>query len=360
LKPSRLLMSCEPAHLSARVQFLFRPMENGHKPPSAPQELAWQLSPPNLAESFKSISATQFSKYLDCPFLFYLEQQLRMEDFALDKQEMDYRDFGNVAHLALEALARDEALRHSSDAELIEHFLVTHVKNSMQRIYGTELTLPLQLQQRSLELRLGAAAHVLAQEAASGWLVQHVEIRLEALLGEEWKLNDIAVKGVVDRIEYHAERNCWRIIDYKTSQRPLAPEDAHLEIQKKNTPKHLQHLEPAVLITDASITRRWKNLQLPLYAAALAKHTQQPVEVAYLNLPPVLTEVKLLAWENVVQGGYAERAVILAETIIEQIKRGHFWPPNPKPQYGKSFERLLIQPAHVLVDPSRLLVTNPA
>ena len=75
-----------------------------------PWTLPWKLQPrplPDDARIFQRLSVTQFRSYLSCPFRFYLQHGLGMNEIDPEKSEMDARDFGNLVHDALERFARD-------------------------------------------------------------------------------------------------------------------------------------------------------------------------------------------------------------------------------------------------------------
>jgi hypothetical protein len=95
-------------------------------------------------------------------------------------------------------------------------------------------------------------------------------------------------------------------------------------------------------------------LQLPLYAAALRRHYQKPVEAAYLNLPPATSLVKLSDWPELVSGNLLDHAVECATAVICCIKDAQFWPPNPKPEY-ETFARMGMEEWEDAIDPSGLL-----
>ena len=353
LKPARLLMQCAPAELALRVRHLFAETPAQEGGAAAPWQRAWRLQP-RLPETWKftKLSITDFSKYLQCPFRFYLSRVLRMEQIDPGKQELNARDFGNFSHLALEALAKDPELKHSIDHERVAEFLRQQVVNQMQRCFGDALTLSLRIQLSSLQERLTAAASELIQSRLEGWEVRYVEQSFEEILGAPWTLGGIEIRGRIDRVEFHSDRQCWRVIDYKTSAKPVAPAEAHLT---KGSPKEFQqHLGTAIIVPDQAKPHVWSNLQVPLYVAALQKHFQQPVEAAYLNLPPALTQTSLLLWPELTAAEtLTQSALRCADAVVTAIREGHFWPPNPNLKWD-DFESLFIRGVEESIDASAL------
>ncbi len=356
LKPSRLLLLCPPQSLPARVQMLF-----AEAPPApvavAEWQRAWQLTPRFPADwKLTKVSATTFAKYLMCPFRYYLEMVLRMEDYDAQKQEMNAMDFGNLCHYAFECLALDPLLKHETDVARVAAYLKEKTAERVAQLYGSHLSVPLLVQRTSVQQRLAAAAPILVQSRLEGWEIQRVEVDLRDVLGAPWLIEGIEISGRIDMVEYHPQLEKWRIIDYKTSAKPVSPADGHLRPAPRSQPRPVQPYEEgfaeAALLPDG---RRWKNLQLPLYAAALQRHYGQPVEAAYFNLPPATTQVQLATWTEMNAEHLPEHAVACATAVIQCLKDGQFWPPNPQPEYP-NFDRLFIDgDVEASVDPTLLL-----
>ena len=122
---------------------------------------------------------TAFRDYLQCPLRFYLKHVLGMRKFESPKVEMDALDFGNVLHKTLEAFAREEAIRDSSDFREIEAFVLTELDAIFLNRFGRRLSLPLRVQQESLRARLRQFARIQAAERRAGWRIRHGELRFE-------------------------------------------------------------------------------------------------------------------------------------------------------------------------------------
>lgn len=312
LRPSRLLLRCPDPELPARVKFLFRAPELPG--PALAWRRAWQLTLPRR-EPPARVSVTALKRWLRCPLRFYLQHVLGMEAVDPAKSELDAFDFGTLCHGALEAMARDAALRDCTDAGVLRDFLLADFDRRMRARYGRELTLPLLVQQESARQRLARAAEVQAQERAEGWVIVDVERKFEL------PVDDVVIAGKIDRIERHETSGTWRVLDYKTSDTAVDPADAHLRGLRRDE-------EPPAWArwTGGSRPRVWSDLQLPLYRRVLAAEAGgAPVACAYFNLPKAAGETGLRVWTDFTPELEAS-AWDCARGVIAAIRAGEFWP----------------------------------
>jgi ATP-dependent helicase/nuclease subunit B len=130
------------------------------------------------------------------------------------------------------------------------------------------------------------------------------------------------VRGKIDRIDRHAVTGEVRVLDYKTSDKPVAPADAHLRSIRpgEDVPEWAQ-------LEWAGRTRAWADLQLPLYRRALAAEFPGRVTCGYFNLPKASGETMLALWDDYTIE-LEESAFRCAEGACAAIRRGEFWPPN--------------------------------
>ncbi len=317
LRPSRLLLRCADDELPRRIGFLFRDIEAAQA--SLPWTRAWLLSPRVLPPPGK-IPVTALRDFLVCPFRFYLRHGLRMEPTDLTKSELDARDFGTLLHAALQALGEEEKLRSCVDEAVLRNTLLAAFERRVRARYGDVLTLPLVVQFESARQRLRKVAEVQARECAAGWRIERVESAFELPLGS------LTVRGKIDRVDRHVDGR-WRVLDYKTSDSPLAPAAAHLGAVRRDdaTPAW------ARVKVDGK-DRSWRDLQLPLYRLAVAAEFGPEVECGYFNLPRATGETAVIRWEN-----YTADLQTAAEKCAEHAARcvaaGEFWPPvelNPR------------------------------
>ncbi len=314
LRPSRLLLRCPDPELPARVAFLFRaPALPG---PALAWRRAWPLRLPRRAPPTR-VSVTALKAWLRCPLRFYLRHVLAMEPVDAAKTELDAFDFGTLCHAALEAMARDEAMRDCRDAGVLRDFLVAEFDRRMRQRFGAELTLPLLVQQESARQRLGKAAEIQARERAAGWVITAVERKFEL------PVSGLVVAGKIDRIERHEGSGAWRVLDYKTSDQAVDPVDAHLRGLRRG------EAWPEWARWDGGARpRAWADLQLPLYRRLLAAEAgESPVECAYFNLPKAAGETGLRGWTDFTPELQAA-AWRCAQGVVAAIQGGEFWPPR--------------------------------
>lgn len=314
LRPSRLLLRCPDPELPARVKFLFRAPELPG--PAVAWRRAWRLTVPRREPPVR-VSVTALKRWLRCPLRFYLQHVLGMEAVDPAKSELDAFDFGTLCHGALEAMARDAALRDCTDAGVLRDYLLADFDRRMRARYGRELTLPLLVQQESARQRLAKAAEVQARERADGWVVVDVERKFEL------QADGMLIAGKIDRIERHEASGAWRVLDYKTSDAAVDPAEAHLRGLRRDE-------EPPAWMrwTGGARPRVWNDLQLPLYRRVLAAEVDgAPVECAYFNLPKAASETGLRVWADFTPELEAS-AWECAQGVIAAIKGGVFWPPR--------------------------------
>lgn len=318
LRPSRLLLRCPDAELPRRIEFLFGGVEAGHPTPA--WRRAWQLVPPEAVVPSR-VAVTALRAWLECPFRFYLSRVLRMEAVDPAKAELDALDFGILCHAALEAMGNDAALRDCTDANVLREFLLRVLEQEAARRFGAELTLPLLVQVESARQRLSRAAEVQAQTRADGWVIEAVERKFELPVG------GLIVSGKIDRIDRHERSGAVRVLDYKTSDRPAQPWEAHLRPARRDESAP----EFARWAVDGEREQVWCDLQLPLYLRALESGgvvaATGEIVCGYFNLPKAASETGIAPWDGHTRE-LGESAWRCAEGVAAAIRRGQFWPPN--------------------------------
>lgn len=312
LRPSRLLLAGPDTDLPARVRHLFRPLEA--RQANLPWRRAWALAP-RLEAPPAAVSVTALRDWLECPFRFYLRRVLRMEALDLAKGELDARDFGTLLHAALQAMGEDSVLRESTDEVVLREGLLAVFEREAESKFGGALSLPLIIQLESARQRLRRAAALQAQVRAEGWRIVRVETPFSLPLGR------LQVRGKIDRIDRHDDGRV-RVIDYKTSDRPVAPLAAHVDTVRA---EDLSRPDWLRLEIDGR-AKRWVDLQLPLYRRALAAEFGSELTCAYFNLPKAIGESGVVDWPEgrpELQAA-AERC---AAGVAAAISAGEFWPP---------------------------------
>jgi ATP-dependent helicase/nuclease subunit B len=231
------------------------------------------------------------------------------------KSELDALDFGTLCHDALEAMGQEAALRDCTDPAVLREFLLARVDRRARERYGAELTLPLLVQLESARQRLARTAEVQAEARATGWVIEHVERKFELGLGV------VTVSGKIDRIERHAETGAVRVIDYKTSDKGVAPIAAHVRNARRSetAPEWARFAVGGKELV-------WTDLQLPLYLEALAGEFGVAAGAGYFNLPKAVGETGLVLWEDY-DAAWRAAARRCAEGVAASVTAGIFWPP---------------------------------
>lgn len=313
LRPSRLLLRCSDGELPRRVAWLFREVEAAR--PSVPWTRAWRLEIPRESPP-AHVAVTALRRWLDCPFRFYLRHVRRMEAVDPAKSEMDAFDFGTLMHGALEALSREESLLACADAGVLREFLHDALERRARAKFGPNVSLPLAMQVESARQRLSRVAELEAAERAAGWRTIAVEraFRLD--------VDGLEVRGKIDRVDRQVETGAVRVLDYKTSDKPVAPAEAHLRAPRRGETAP----DWAIIDLDGQ-PRVWADLQLPLYERVLAAEMGGAVTCGYFNLPKAIGETGVALWDGF-SPALRESAWRCARGVSAAIRAGNFWPPR--------------------------------
>ncbi len=320
VQPSRLLFFTEENNLAARVRSLTTDPSPPPESVAAPKPLIVPAPDGRVEtwlESLDQISVTAFASWIRCPFTFFLEQVCGYETVDPDGMEMDARHFGTLVHEVLQHLEESEDVDWN-ELEHAEHEASRILESLFARKFGKHPGLLLQLQYEGLLRRIRAAVGIRAAARAEGWR----PVRVEWGFGDEAEISidGIALRGKIDLLEERGEE--LRIVDYKTSDKPEIPLDAHhANLGRAFSPCHLL---PFAGTTGSG----WKNLQLPLYAAAARKlFPGRHLRAAYGILPRAVTESRLAEWPDFDEE-IVDSALEAARKIIALWRRGGFWPPH--------------------------------
>jgi ATP-dependent helicase/nuclease subunit B len=347
LRPSRLLLQCADEELPGRVEFLFSPAQAGRAAPA--WRRAWKLRPRTDAK-IENLSVTSFRDYLKCPFRFYLKRGLRMEEVDPHKAELDAMDFGTLCHAALEAMGRPESpVRDCTDAAVLRSFLLEELEKTAVDWHGDAPVLPLVVQIESARQRLSRVADVQAQLRADGWVIERTEWAFTV------EIAGLPVRGKIDRIDRNELTGEVRVIDYKTSDKPVTPAEAHVR-----GPKRAEDVEEiaefARFMAAGGEEAIWVDLQLPLYLEAVAAEFGHAVGCGYFNLPKAAGETGLSLWDGY-DADMQASAMRCARGVAEAVKARIFWPPAELPEAQDEFAVLFPQGAEASVEWTGEVVT---
>jgi ATP-dependent helicase/nuclease subunit B len=287
---------------------------------------------------------TAFRAYLECPFRFLLSHGMRMEPIESEKRELDARDFGTLVHAVLERLGVEGAWRDCTDGpELGHHFSAELDRIAIGR-FGRTPSLPLVVQIESARQRLQHAAHLQAAARAEGWRIVETEWAFPegAVVFE-----GLAVRGKIDRIERHEATGAVRVLDYKTSDKPVTPGDAHRK--RLGRGESLRHAFAGCEVN--GVPGKWIDLQLPLYRLAAA-HFGTEIVCGYFNLPKAVSETAIATWDDLDDATHAA-AIECARGVAAAVRSGVFWPPNEDiDSDDDEFARLFHEGVEASVDPA--------
>lgn len=325
LKPSRLFFHCGDEALPERAQRLFTvPEEKRASHPSTVSFLLDVTPPADVSSDrmrLEELPVSRFKDYLECPFRFYLNHILEMEELE-EKREMDPLDFGLLVHEALHKMAKSDEMRKCENSQRLRNFLCAQASKWVVRRFGSTLPLQVEIQLEAAKQRLNAAARVQGELTADGWEILESEMEIEG------QFSDVAVRGRIDRIDRHRETGHIRIIDYKTSDQAQVPEKAHLGPLSSVARDYAK-------VKVGKGEKRWLDLQLPLYVLLLPdKEFRGRIQLGYFNLPKAIEDTKLVFWEGF-DDELLQAARMCAEGVVEDIKRQRFWPPAPKVKYDR-------------------------
>lgn len=348
-QPSPLLFAGSGDALPARIHRLFAEPRPAQADPA--WEAPWRLAPPRV-ELKRQLRVTGFREYLACPFEFYLRFGLGMEPFDADPMEMDARVFGSLVHDTIERFSKDAAMKDLADPRDIRAAVSEILDDIASRRFEQPFSLPLLVQLESAHQRLAAFAREQAALRRLGWRIAHAEITfVDFLGGRPWILDGWEIRGKIDRIDFHEPTGGWRVLDYKTSDKPVAPEKAHIRGgADRDWPPDYARV--------ASLSRWWTNLQLPLYRQLLLEAGCESATCGYFNLPKTASEAGVLEWEEF-DAALTESATHCARGVLADIQRGCFWPPNPHADYAQNAGWFHPEAEHTVAADSWLRQTAP-
>ena len=358
LRPSRLLFQCQDHELAERTLRLFRESKAGHVPPA--RTLAWQLKPAPLPPDdkvFSRLSVTGFKTYLTCPFRFYLKHGLGMEPVEVGKSELDARDFGNAIHGAIEAYGRDEDLRRSTNAAVIEAAFAAEIDRWFSWQFGPRLSTPLLIQREAARRRLARWAAIEAEQRSLGWEILEVEAELGKADTWPFQIDGMPVTGRIDRIERHPAEGL-RVFDFKTlspmeNGRRKTVDRFHL-VNVKRTEDPASFPAWSRTVDAKGREMRWVDLQVPLYHLALSQRFPgETITAGYVTLGRTAEEVGIDPWTGLDES-ILTSAQRCASGVIQSIREGIFWPANERMPEWDEFRAMLSPTATEAVDATGL------
>lgn len=316
LFPSRLLFRCPPEELPGRV----RRVLDGQQPPPRRQPAATDSFllriGPLVWAGERKLSITGLRDYLACPFFFFLRHVRRWEFVEEPPEELNDREFGGLLHEVLADFGREEAMKGCDRREEMEDCLRDLLSRRLHRRFPDGIPPAIMFQAAALEGRLAGFARAQAEEVRRGWTTVSVEEPVSFSIGA-WE-----IVGRIDRVDRDPDGRV-RLLDFKSAERARSPRSAHLCPASEST-------GPEEAVFEWKGKRlRWRDLQLPLYAAAWRRRHPacSAVEVAYFALPRERAQAGILEWKEWSPTLETE-AESCAGRVLRAVEEGRFWPPS--------------------------------
>lgn len=340
--PSRLLLRSKGIDLAERVQSLFGEPTLKSDNPSAWQR-DWRLNIPEIQnpyslenETQRSLSPTAIRDYLHCPFRFFLKRVVRMERYEANKTEMNALDFGLLIHAIVEKFGRETSIRDSVSVREIQNSFDELLEDELFLRFGGNLNLALRMQADIAKSRLHRLATLQAEESATGWRILDVELDIGKSI--PWGIDGHPIRMQIDRVDQHQQTGEIRVMDYKSSSKAADPLKAHITNLNpdENRPICGDTLPPT---PRGRTDRRWKNLQLPIYAWFAQQHykSSEIPSVGYINMPNTLSDTAFTVWQDF-DAELLESAKIWASTAIKQIQQSNFFHPATLPNREENWD----------------------
>jgi hypothetical protein len=170
------------------------------------------------------------------------------------------------------------------------------------------------MQMVQLRARLAAFAEWQSRWFHQGWRIRRVEASpADGAVEFPVDGSPALLSGKLDRVDYNEQTRQWCVLDYKTGERALSPEESH-----RRGPKG---------------KKRWVDLQLPLYrrlAAALTDENGEPlipagsaerIRVGYVAVSRDLRVRELIADWTPAELSEAEE---VARSIVRRVRANRF------------------------------------
>ncbi|NNE91781.1 MAG: hypothetical protein HKN23_09050 [Verrucomicrobiales bacterium] len=363
LRPSRLLFQCPIEELPDRVaQFFENEIREELEEEPVPWEFSWKLQPPAPRDDlriFEKMPVTSFRAYLACPFRYYLKHGLKMEKIETGKTELHPAEFGTLCHEVMRALYHDVSARSSENEREIAEFFEDALERLLKEKFGERWNVPVLIQQRALNMRLGRWAKIEAHERKNGWEIIASETPFSND-DDTFSIGGVTVTGSIDRIERHPDHGL-RILDFKTGG--VAQWDRAMDrwVEENHMSRNKRTESPENFPDWSHVTNskgelsRWTDLQLPLYALAIAeKYPGETIETGYGLIGESAQDTQLLTWPELTCGTeMLKSAKTCALGVVESVQARKFWPPSERVRYD-DFRDLLFGDPQSAIDETLL------
>ena len=316
--PSRLLFAADDATVLRRSLRFFADDSSEDRSEASFDNLREQHAfniprPQPLKHRVKKLSVTAFRSYLACPYRFYLQHVLRLDESTDAHAELDPRSFGTLMHTVLEDFGSGPE-KDSQSRDVITEFLDHTLNERAKEKFGRRSRPAVRVQVEQLRTRLHAFAGRQVEWRDKGWRIHSTEKDTKETCTQfKTDRNEIDLVGRIDRIDHHEETGKYAILDYKSSESGSSPNQTHLK------------------------NGEWIDLQLPLYRHFVGPlGLREPIELGYILLPNDTTRVafSLADWDSTELRAADSVAARVVDAICDEV----FWPPTrPAPPFSEVY-----------------------
>ena len=324
LLPSRVLLKRTPQQQLPFLTTFFHQTETSsdeHQEHKVASPALQFPSPPQAPlDPIKSMSVTSFGYYLQCPYQFYLRHIKKLQDLHDQSQEMDPLSFGSYLHHLLYYFGNTPEFAELTDEKAIAAALLSLQEESSTRYFGKNAKPAVFIQLEQIKHRLFEFARWQSAWRSEGWKIIDVEHELKFALSLP-PHSQMLVRGIIDRIDYNSRTGEWALLDYKTGDRAVTPQQKYNSLKSSAT-------------STGVVSRGWKDLQLPLYRhyllnSSLLSDTRKKQPTIYVGYASLCKEshesrIALADWG---ENEYND-ALELAHEIAFAVQQNLFWPPQ--------------------------------
>jgi len=265
-------------------------------------------------------SASRLNRYGMCPFGFFAQYVLQLEERPDPDEGLDAMQRGSLLHALLERLHRRlsaEGLTLSPEhqAAILQHLdeVCSELFSHAPARYGFRPTALWRYEQQEL-VRMLRALVIWECAQTHAYRPYQQELRfgvagaeLPSIPFEDAQGTTFYLHGVIDRVDRDESSGSLRVLDYKSGRTAYAERDI----------------------------REGRALQAPLYALAVERLLGERVaESAYLLIPKRELSGKLNAQGSMMEDETAQAAVDQAGWFVRQIQNGAFPSLPSKPSSG--------------------------
>lgn len=229
----------------------------------------------------KQINVTDIDAYRNCPRKFFMERVLTLEPPELE-EDIEATTIGSVIHEVMEKIHPMECSDIKSLEEKVCSAFDTISEEKIEDFWKRFL------QDVFIDM-ISKICEIESSIKNSGYEFYSTETQIEATL-----LDDIKLKGKIDRIDKNSDGKLW-LMDYKTGDAKLSQSD---------------------------IIKKGKSLQLFLYSAMLKQLGDMPEKVSIYSLKDL--RLSTLPRRNETLDEYIDTALGFLKDTIVKLRNGEF------------------------------------